>query len=166
MTEATTLRDVAGMASTPSALADSTLILIDCQNTNRSGVMQLTGVEEALAEARVLLERARALGAPVIHIQHDGGAGTPYDVDDDIGRIAEPVAPGADEPVIRKQYPNSFVGTDLHERLQQLGARNLVLAGFMTHMCVNSTARGAFNLGYAVTVVGNAAAAVSASCGR
>lgn len=56
------------------------------------------------------------------------------------------------------QYPNSFVGTDLHDRLQKLGATNLVLAGFMTHMCVNSTARGAFNLGYAVTVVGGATA--------
>jgi hypothetical protein len=33
-----------------------------------------------------------------------------------------------------------------------------VLAGFMTHMCVNSTARGAFNLGYAPTVVANATA--------
>jgi nicotinamidase-related amidase len=35
---------------------------------------------------------------------------------------------------------------------------NLVLAGFMTHVCVNSTARGAFNLGYRATVVGDATA--------
>ena len=158
MTEATTLRDIAGMGSTPNALADSTLILIDCQNTYRRGVMQLAGVEDALVEARRLLERARALGVPVIHIQHDGGAGSPYDVDADIGRIADPVAPTGSEAIIRKQYPNSFVGTDLHDHLQKLGATSLVLAGFMTHMCVNSTARGAFNLGYAVTVVGDATA--------
>ena len=48
--------------------------------------------------------------------------------------------------------------TDLHERLQKLGVSNLVLAGFMTHMCVNSTARGAFNLGYRPTVVAAATA--------
>jgi nicotinamidase-related amidase len=42
--------------------------------------------------------------------------------------------------------------------LKTAGASNLVLAGFMTHMCVNSTARGAFSLGYAPTVVASATA--------
>jgi nicotinamidase-related amidase len=60
--------------------------------------------------------------------------------------------------VIVKQFPNSFVQTDLDERLKAASAHHLVLAGFMTHMCVNSTARGAFNLGYAPTVVANATA--------
>ena len=60
--------------------------------------------------------------------------------------------------MVVKQYPNSFVQTDLDDRLKALGASNLVLAGFMTHMCVNSTARGAFNLGYAPTVVAAATA--------
>nr|MDT0526461.1 isochorismatase family protein [Streptomyces sp. DSM 41633] len=62
------------------------------------------------------------------------------------------------EPVVVKQFPNSFVQTDLDDRLKGLNASNLVLAGFMTHMCVNSTARGAFNLGYAPTVVAAATA--------
>jgi nicotinamidase-related amidase len=57
-----------------------------------------------------------------------------------------------------KNYPNSFVKTDLDEVLRTSNATNLVLAGFMTHMCVNSTARGAFNLGYAPTVVASATA--------
>nr|CRL82089.1 nicotinamidase-like amidase [Mycolicibacter nonchromogenicus] len=57
-----------------------------------------------------------------------------------------------------KAYPNSFVQTELNDILQKQGATNLTLAGFMTHMCVNSTARGAFNLGYAPTVVASATA--------
>ena len=65
---------------------------------------------------------------------------------------------GSDEPVVVKNYPNSFVQTDLDEVLKTANASNLVLAGFMTHMCVNSTARGAFNLGYAPTVVAAATA--------
>ena len=68
------------------------------------------------------------------------------------------MAPREGEPVVVKSYPNSFVETDLDQRLKALHARNLVLAGFMTHMCVNSTARGAFNLGYAPTVVAAATA--------
>ena len=60
--------------------------------------------------------------------------------------------------MIVKNFPNSFVKTDLDHRLKSGSAQNLLLAGFMTHMCVNSTARGAFNLGYAPTVVAGATA--------
>ena len=62
------------------------------------------------------------------------------------------------EPVIIKQFPSSFVQTDLDERLRAARGRDLILAGFMTHMCVNSTARDAFNLGYRPTVVAAATA--------
>ncbi|WP_220348800.1 cysteine hydrolase family protein [Alkalilimnicola ehrlichii] len=112
----------------------------------------------ALEEALKLLEAARELKIPVIHIQHDGGVGSPYDVSAECGAIADAVAPQGDEPVIVKNYPNSFVQTDLDARLKALGVQNLVLAGFMTHMCVNSTAHGAFNLGYAPTIVASATA--------
>ena len=60
--------------------------------------------------------------------------------------------------MIVKGFPNSFVQTELEDRLKEAGAQNLVLTGFMTHMCVNSTARGAFNRGYAATVVAGATA--------
>lgn len=158
MTAPTTLRDLMGLGHQPCTLQDAALVMIDCQNTYREGIMQLTGVEPALKEARRVLDRARALGRPVIHIQHDAGPGTPYDVRADIGRIADVVAPQDGETVITKGYPNSFVQTPLDDELKRLGVKNLVLVGFMTHMCVNSTARGAFNLGYASTVVATATA--------
>lgn len=132
--------------------------MIDCQNTYRQGVMQLEGVEAALAEAARLLARARTAGSPVIHIMHDAGEGSPYDVHAEIGQISDQVAPIAGELVIVKNFPNAFVGTDLDAQLSQAPGRDLILAGFMTHMCVNSTARGAFNLGYHPTVVASATA--------
>jgi nicotinamidase-related amidase len=153
-----TLRNLAGLPAAPAALADSTLILIDCQNTYTHGPMELEGVQAALDEAATLLDRARTAGIPVIHIQHSDGPGSLYDVDGESGAIVAQVAPRGDEPVVVKSYPNSFVQTELDERLKAVGATNLVLAGFMTHMCVNSTARGAFNLGYAPTVVAAATA--------
>lgn len=153
-----TLREVAGLGTTPSRLEDSALIMVDLQNTYREGVMRLAGVEEAIVQARRLLDRARELGRPVIHIRHDAGVGSPYDVTAPIGQIADPVAPLADEMVITKQYPNSFLHTPLEEELNRLGIKNLVLAGFMTHACINSTARGAFNLGYQATIVAKATA--------
>ncbi|MUL46047.1 cysteine hydrolase [Mycobacterium sp. CBMA293] len=153
-----TLRELSSLPVEPVRLADSALVLIDCQKTYTQGVMELDGVQAALDETAALLDRARTAGIPVIHIQHDAGAGSPYDIRADIGAIVDQVAPRGDEPVIVKQFPNSFVQTDLDQRLKALGASNLVLAGFMTHMCVNSTARGAFSLGYAPTVVAAATA--------
>jgi nicotinamidase-related amidase len=158
MSEHPTLRALSGLPLEPAGLGSSTLILIDCQNTYTEGVMELDGVQAALDEAATLLDRARSAGIPVIHIQHSDGPGSLYDIEGETGAIVERVAPRAGEPVVVKGYPNSFVETDLDERLKSLGASNLVLAGFMTHMCVNSTARGAFNLGYSPTVVAGATA--------
>ena len=149
---------MAGLPLAPVSLADSALVLIDCQNTYTRGVMELEGVQTALDEAAALLDRARTVGTPVIHIQHDDGPGSLYDIEGESGAIVAQVAPRSGERVVIKNYPNSFVQTDLDEILKAADASNLVLAGFMTHMCVNSTARGAFNLGYSPTVVASATA--------
>ncbi len=157
-TASVTLRELVGIGLAPANLKDAALIMIDCQNTYRRGVMQLTNVEPAILEARKLLSKARALKVSVFHIRHDAGAGTPYDVNAEIGAICDEVAPIAGEPVITKNYPNSFMATELDQQLKNLGVKNIVLAGFMTHMCINSTAHGGFNLGYHVTVVASATA--------
>ncbi|WP_111510974.1 cysteine hydrolase family protein [Mycobacterium kyogaense] len=158
MAEPNTLRALSGLPLEPARLGESVLVLIDCQNTYTEGVLELDGVQAALDEAAVLLERARSAGAPVIHVQHDDGPGSLYDINGHTGAIVDRVAPLETEPIVVKNYPNAFVQTELQDRLASLGVQNLVLAGFMTHMCVNSTARGAFNLGYAPTVVANATA--------
>ena len=155
-TASLTLRDITGMGYGHASLKDSALIMVDCQNTYRRGVMQLTDVEPAILEAQQLLNMARDLNVPVIHIQHDAGVGTPYDITADIGAISAEVAPKNGEAVVIKNYPNSFWHTDLEAQLKSLGIENLVLAGFMTHACINSTARGAFNLGFKPTVIASA----------
>ncbi|MGU3664383.1 cysteine hydrolase family protein [Methylobacterium sp. A49B] len=158
MSEPATLRGLSGLSREPAALKGSALVMIDLQQTYREGVMRLDGVEPALREAEALLARARAAGIPVFHVRHDAGPGTPYDVTAPIGQISPEVAPQGEEPVITKAYPSSFVGTDLQARLEEAGVKDLILAGFMTHMCVNSTARSAFNLGFRPTVVAAATA--------
>ncbi|WCD87740.1 Streptothricin hydrolase [Streptomyces xanthophaeus] len=159
MNASRTLRDISGLDDTLPRLADTTLIMIDFQNTYRTGVMTLDGAEPALAAGARLLAAARAAGAPVVHVVNDGGEGTPYDVRAEIGAISPEVAPVAGEPVVVKQVPDAFHATDLEKTLRELGAGpDLVLAGFMTHMCVTFTAQGAFNRGYRPTVVAEATA--------
>lgn len=162
-TPSTTLRDVIGLDQRPPRLSESVLIMIDYQNTYRTGVMALSGAEEAVRAGARLLARARAAGTPVVHIVNDGGENTPYDIRAHIGAISDEVAPADGEPVVVKGFPNSFHDTELEKTLTELGAApgsgmDLVLAGFMTHMCVAFTAQGAFHLGYRPTVVADTTA--------
>ncbi len=157
-TASSTLREITGMGYDYAGLKQSALIMVDCQNTYRQGVMQLTNVEQAIVECQRVLTLARDLHIPVIHIQHDAGVGSPYDIQADIGAISSEVAPLAGETVVVKHYPDAFVATNLALMLQSLHIENVVLAGFMTHMCINSTARGAFNLGFKPTVIASACA--------
>lgn len=153
-----TLRALTGMPAAPAPIRDSALVLIDCQQTYREGVMQLENVEEALQASAALLQRFREAGRPVIHIMHDAGVGSPYDVTAPIGQISSVVAPIEGEAVIVKKFPSAFEQTELDAELKKHGVENVVYVGFMTHVCVNSTARASFNRGYANSVVANATA--------
>lgn len=154
----TTLRQLNGFDDTPAKLAGSTLVLIDYQNTYTTGVMELDGWQDALDAGARLLARARQEGAKVVHVVNDGGEGTPYDIRAEIGSIHPSVAPIDGEPVVVKKAPNAFVGTDLDQHVDAAGHTDLVLAGFMTHMCVAFTAQGAFLRGNRPTVVADACA--------
>jgi len=156
VSELHTLRGLMGLPATPAPLSESALIMVDLQNTYAEGIMKLENVEPALDEAATLLDRARSAGAKIIHIQHDAGEGSPYDVRDRIGAIHDKVAPRDGETIIHKNFPSSFVQTNLQSELGDI--QNLVLAGFMTHMCINSTARSGFSLGFSPTVVAAATA--------
>ncbi|WND37848.1 cysteine hydrolase family protein [Streptomyces sp. BB1-1-1] len=154
----TTLRRLNGFDDTPAKLAESTLVLVDYQNTYTTGVMELDGWQAALDTAAQLLARAREEGTKVVHVVNDGGEGTPYDIRAEIGAIHPSVAPADGEPVVVKKVPNAFVGTDLAEHIDAAGNGDLVIAGFMTHMCVAFTAQGAFLRGNRPTVVADACA--------
>ncbi len=122
------------------------IVLIDLQNDYFSGgAMELVGANAAVAQARALLDAFRERSLPVFHVQHIAerpGAtfflpGTPG-VD-----IHADVAPSAGELVVTKHFPSSFRETTLLERLRGAGVSKLVIAGMMTHMCVDTTVRAA-----------------------
>ncbi|MEY9932831.1 nicotinamidase-related amidase [Catenulispora sp. GP43] len=159
MSTSPTLRSVIGLDNALPKLADATLVMVDFQNTYRTGVMELDGADAAVRAGARLLTAAREAGAKVVHIVNDGGEGTPYDIRAEIGSIIAELAPVDGEPVVVKAFPNAFHATELEKTLRELGAGpELVIAGFMTHMCVTFTAQGAFNLGYRPTVVADATA--------
>ena len=124
------------------------LLLIDIQNFYFTpGVMLLHNPEEAARKAAMLLDKFRNEGKPVIHVQHNAT---------EHAEIHELVKPNEGEKVIHKDYPSSFLGTGLHEYLQENNIKQLVVAGMMSHMCVDTTVRACQDYGYEVTVIEDA----------
>lgn len=148
MAQPKTLQDLAGVASGPPPVSDAALVLIDCQHEYIDGLLPLHDVESALAEGSRVLGFARANDIPVLHIQHRGREGGLFDPTTARFKLAEAVKPAGGERVIEKALPNAFAGTDLQQALEATGRKNLIVAGFMTHMCVSSTVRAALDLGY------------------
>lgn len=138
---------------------NAALIIIDAQEEYRSGALPLSGLDDALANAASLLDHWRNKGGMVIHIVHHGApGGAVFDPDGEYVAILPEVRPQADEEVLVKNVPNSFGHTGLDDILKKAGLKNIVLAGFMTHLCVSTTARMGHQGGYGVTVIADATA--------
>lgn len=147
-----TLLELSGADLTPPRLRDAVLVMIDYQNEYTAGPIALPDATTAIAHAAKLLARARAAGAAIIHIAHKGRAGGLFDRDAERGAIVPALTPVNGEPVTEKGLPNAFAGTDLAAQLAAIGRKDIVLAGFMTHMCISATARAGLDLGYRITV--------------
>ena len=140
---------------------NTALILIDIQKDYfPGGAMELSGSEAAAAKAGRALGWFREKGWPVIHIQHLSvrqGAG--FFIPETPGVEFHPfVAPGDGETVIQKHFPNSFRGTGLQDKLDEADVKRLVIAGMMSHMCVDATTRAAFDLGFQCVLLADACA--------
>ena len=152
MTEAKTLLELAGADLTPARVSDASLVLIDLQYEYKSGPIAVENADAAIGSAAGLLAAARDSGAPLFHVAHKGRPGSLFDREAERGRIVAELEPLAGEPVVEKTLPNAFAGTGLQEMLDAAGRRDIIIAGFMTHMCVSSTARAALDFGYRVTI--------------
>jgi nicotinamidase-related amidase len=153
-----TLLELAGASLAPASLSEAVFIIIDAQGEYRDGALPLPGIGPALEAIAALLERARSARTPIVHVAHKGRQGGLFDREGPGGRFLGEVAPLADETIIEKTLPKSFAGTRLKETLDAIGCGKLILAGFMTHMCVSATARAALDLGYLPTIAADGVA--------
>jgi nicotinamidase-related amidase len=122
------------------------LLMIDVQREyfDRDGPLWIPDGPLVLERLAALLDDARSAGASVVHVQHheSPGAGV-FEPGTSAVEPMDEVAPAGDETIIVKHLPGSFDGTPLDEVLDALGTRTVVIAGFMTHMCCDTTAREA-----------------------
>ncbi len=144
------------------------LLIVDIQNDYfPGGKLELVGSVEASLKAKTLLTLFRNQRMPVIHIQHISlRAGASFFAPNTEGaEIHENVAPVNGEVVFQKHFPNSFRGTTLLGDLQTRGIEHLVIAGMMTHMCIDATTRAAWDLDFTCTVAHDACATRALSFG-
>jgi len=153
-----TLRAAAGLPPAYGPLNDAVLLVIDAQmEYGEEGGLALPGLQPALDNITALQLSGRKSGAEIVHIAHEGSPGRAFDPAKG-GRIFPQVEPVDGETVLTKGLPNSFAHTGLQNHLAEIGRPHLVICGFMTHMCVSTTARAALDLGYETTVVSDATA--------
>jgi nicotinamidase-related amidase len=137
------------------------LILVDIQKDYfPNGKMEVVGAIEAAQTAKRLLDHFREHKLPIVHIQHiSTRPGAAFLLPHTEGiHIHENVAPLPGERVIQKHFPNSFRDTALHEHLASAGIKELIICGMMSHMCIDTTVRAAFDLGYQCMVAHDACA--------
>lgn len=137
-------------------MSTQALIVVDIQNEYfPSGKLPLVGIEEATANAALVIESARQKGYTVIHVHHEmPSADAPIFTPNSKGvEINEMVKPVDNETVIVKHYPNSFRDTPLKDMLDNAGIQDITVIGAMSHMCIDATVRAAFDYGYNVTTI-------------
>lgn len=138
---------------------NTALLIIDIQNDYfENGTMTLFDSERATENARLLLDRFRAEGSTVIHIQHiaTNPTATFFLPDTKGAEIYHMVTPLPEEKTIIKHFPNSFRETELLDHLKSNKIENLVICGMMTHMCIDSTTRAAKDYGFNCILIGDA----------
>ena len=126
------------------------IVMIDFQNEYVDGAMPLGDAgSKATVNARLLLDKARKEAIPIFHIVHHGQDNDKiFDPLSSKVEIVDSLQPLDDEKTIVKMHPNAFYDTELQALITSAGKQQIIFAGFMSHMCVSSSVRAAFDLGF------------------
>jgi len=134
--------------------SEAALLLIDVQKGvdvlehwgGQNGRRNNPDAEENLA---ALLSAWRQHGLPVALTMHDSREpASPLKLSLSTGKMKPGFEPGDGDLVVRKDVNSGFIGTSLEIQLRRAGVQRLVVAGFFTNMCVETTVRMAGNLGF------------------
>lgn len=128
------------------------LLVIDVQNEYFTGALPISHPDGHLENILKAMDRAQAAKLPVIVIQHTMTAADPplFQRDSPEWQLHPDVASRDRDLLIEKNLPGSFTGTELQQWLEERDIKVLTIAGYMTHMCCDTTARQAVHLGYTV----------------
>lgn len=134
----------------------SALIIIDVQKGMFEESSPVYNGSELLQRLQGLLARAREKGLPIFYVQHQEPAGRQLEYGTEAWEIHDEIRPVSRDVLIHKKTPDSFHQTNLDEELKKRDIRHVILAGIQTEVCVDTTCRRAYSMGYKVTLVTDA----------
>jgi nicotinamidase-related amidase len=129
---------------------NTALLVVDVQNGVVEGAHERDAV---VANVGSLVEKARREDVPVVWVQHSDEQ---LATGSDPWQIVPELTPAEGEPLIAKEYGDSFEDTTLESVLSGLGVGRLVVAGAQTDACIRSTLHGALVRGYDASLVSDA----------
>jgi len=129
------------------------LLVIDMQEAVLAGCAGVPGMIERI---NALIGSARRSGAPIVFIQHQDAEGQELTAGSPGWQLVAGLDRREGDPVVAKEYRDSFAGTELGAVLAVTGVRRLVLTGAQSQYCVQTTALSALHHGYDVSLVGDA----------
>ncbi|MGC4127260.1 cysteine hydrolase [Enterobacter cloacae subsp. cloacae] len=160
-----TIRAMTDATATSSLSASQTaLIVVDIQNEYYAGKdfrgqMVIPDGDKVLKNSQKLVNYAHQKGMQVYFVRHIAPKDSPLFAEGSVyAQFHKDLQPSAQDTIITKATPSSFVGTDLDAQLKKKGIKTVIVIGLMTHMCISSTARDAVPLGYSVIIPEDATA--------
>jgi len=136
------------------------LLVIDVQNEYFDGKWPIPDGTVALERIEQAIDTSQSAGATVVYVQHavlnpERGIFIPGSHGFELHAHLQP---RANDPRVVKNYPGSFNKTDLENTLCQRGINTIIISGYMTHMCCDTTAREGFQRDFRVLFLNDATA--------
>ena len=128
------------------------LLVIDVQREYFDGALPITHPAGHLERILEVMDQAATAQVPTALIRHHQAdpASPIFRLNSEMWQLHPEVESRPHDTLIDKQLPGSFTNTNLDEWLQGVAADTVTIAGYMTHMCCDTTARQAFHRGYQV----------------
>jgi nicotinamidase-related amidase len=128
------------------------LLVIDVQNEYFTGALPITHPAGHLQQILKAMDAATASKVPVVVIQHTFTQPQPpiFQRGTPAWELHPEVAARPRDLLLEKNLPGSFTGTPLEGWLRERGITTVTIAGYMTHMCCDTTARQAVHRGFTV----------------
>lgn len=132
------------------------LLVIDVQNEYFTGKLKVTYPHNSLKNILKVIDYAKANNILVIGVQHTSLYGDTFIKNTNEWEIYPKVLEKSFDYIIEKNKPSSFHETNLEEILKKENVTEVIISGYMTQMCCDTTAREAFHKGYRVDFLSDA----------
>ncbi len=139
------------------------VLVIDVQNAYFSGMLKVTHPLGSLENILMVMDKAEAAGLPVVVIQHASSTMAAFQKGSKAWELHPDIARRKRDVLIEKAWPGSFTGTSLDAWLRERGIETIVICGYMTQMCCDTTSRQAAHLGFSVEFLSNATGTLAIS---